>query len=94
MYIFFRDYSRFFFFLAFQKFCNMFVPNKTTNQMKITKVEAKILANVLYQFKYDNIKNLTYAQFENLAQLELKLENFASTKILKNQTKQNEQTTN
>ena len=30
----------------------------------------------------------------NLQQLELKLDNFASTKILKNQTKQNEQTTN
>lgn len=62
--------------------------------MKITKLEAKILANALYKWKYDNIKNLTYAQYENLAQLELKLDNFASTKISKNQTKENEQTTN
>jgi hypothetical protein len=58
--------------------------------MKITKLEAKILALALYEFKYNSIKKLTYAQFENLAQLELKLDNYAAKKNLSNQTKQNE----
>lgn len=62
--------------------------------MKISKLQAKILAQSLYEFKYNNIKKLTYLQYENLAQLELKLDNYSSTKILKNQIKQDEQTTN
>jgi hypothetical protein len=62
--------------------------------MKISKLEAKILANSLYEWKYNNIKKLTYSQYENLAQLEAQLNYYASTKILKSQTKQDEQTTN
>jgi hypothetical protein len=71
----------------------MFVPNKTTNQMKITKKEAQILADAMRLYKKTKI-TLSFKIYEELTDLEDKLNNYPATKILKNQIKQDEQTTN
>ena len=71
----------------------MFEPNKTTNQMKISKQEAQILADAMRLYKKEKV-TLSFKIYEELTNLEDKLNNYSATKILKNQIKQDEQTTN
>lgn len=55
--------------------------------MKVTKKEASILSNVLYSYKYDNIRKLTIAEYEFIDNLEFKLDNYVDNKPTKKRIK-------